>query len=638
MQMLQQVGELAWRVFQSVNTRLAEGPSVNPGWAPGALPKSHERTRPPLGYPRETDSLCPRCVIDTRKRILSGERDLSDLVNGHLGEIKATFYQKGRELWVTKNCPDHGTFDDLRSIDIEFDHVIERRYPGRDFRTLGDAAVHRHGTSSVRYGRGAVLTVDLTNRCNMMCNPCFMDANQVGYVHELTFDDVKKILDDSISFKPRRQMVVQYSGGEPTMSPHFLEACAYAKKVGYRLIQAATNGLRFAIEPEFAFQAKEAGLDMVYLQFDGTTNESNAHRHITNLFDVREVAIDNLAAAGIKITPVVTIVNGVNNHQVGPIFDYCLANHDKMGGPAFQPVSFTGRDEEVSDEARLRQRYTTSHLAHEFARYYDGRIDPYRDWYPLGSATALAALADHMQGPEADFGQLSCGCHPNCGAATMMVANARTKQWATVMSFFDLERFFRDLDVIVDSARGKALTVTQLGLSFLRNFDEKKAPSGLTPLGDAPAVRQQDGRRCGRPAAEAEERLAHHLDPEHVVPGPLELRLPKDRDVRDPLRHPGGRDLLLRLQHRSGLAEHHRGDAPGGEHPGLVRAEGPAPDLRREPSHPAAEGPQAPAAGGGRRGRQRPRERPRRGGGAAAGLRHRVRLRPLSRSAITDRG
>ena len=132
-------------------------------------------------------------------------------------------------------------------------------------------------------------------------------------------------------------MVVQYSGGEPTMSPHFLEACAYAKKVGYKLVQAATNGLRFALEPEFAFQAKEAGLDMVYLQFDGTTNEANSHRHITNLFDVKKVAIDNMAAAGIRITPVVTVVNGVNNHMVGPIFDFCLENHDKMGGPAFQP-------------------------------------------------------------------------------------------------------------------------------------------------------------------------------------------------------------------------------------------------------------------------------------------------------------
>jgi uncharacterized radical SAM superfamily Fe-S cluster-containing enzyme len=483
MEMLQQVGDLAWRAFQSVNGRFPEGRPVSPGWAPGPLPKSYERTRPPLGYPRQTDSLCPRCVIEARRKILSGERDLSFLVNGHVGEIRATLHQRGREVWMTKTCPEHGTFDDIRSIDVEFDRVVERRYPGRDYRTLADEHVHRHGSSTVRYGRGAVLTVDLTNRCNMMCNPCFMDANQVGYVHELTFDEVRKILDDSISFKPRRQMVVQYSGGEPTLSPHFLEACAYAKKVGYRLVQAATNGLRFALEPEFAFQAKEAGLDMVYLQFDGTSNESNAHRHITNLFDVKTIAIDNLAEAGIRITPVVTIVNGVNNHQVGPIFDFCLAHHDKMGGPAFQPVSFTGRDEEVTDEARLRQRYTTSHLAHDLARYYDGKIDPYRDWYPLGASTAFAALADHLKGPEQDFGQLNCGCHPNCGAATMMVANSRTGQWATLMSFFDLERFFRDVDVIVDSARGRVLTLAQIGLSFLRNFDERKAPAGLTPRG-----------------------------------------------------------------------------------------------------------------------------------------------------------
>jgi uncharacterized radical SAM superfamily Fe-S cluster-containing enzyme len=310
-----------------------------------------------------------------------------------------------------------------------------------------------------------------------------MDANQVGYVHELTMEEVKKILDDSISFKPRRQMVVQFSGGEPTMSPHFLEACAYAKKVGYKLIQAATNGIRFALEPEFAYQAKEAGLDMVYLQFDGTTNEANSHRHISNLFDVRQIAIDNLAAAGVRITPVVTVVNGVNNHMVGPIFDYCMQNHTKMGGPAFQPVSFTGRDEEVTDEARLRQRYTTSHLAHDLARYYDGKIDPYRDWYPLGISTAFSSLIDHMQGPEQEFGQLTCGCHPNCGASTLMVANSRTGQWATLSSFFNLDRFFVDLDTIVDSARGRTLTITQLGLSFLRNFDAKKAPAGLTPLG-----------------------------------------------------------------------------------------------------------------------------------------------------------
>jgi tetraether lipid synthase len=479
-QSLQQIGELAWRTFQAVNTRLPASEGITRPWAPGPLLKSRQRSRPPLGYPRETDSLCPRCVAETRAQILRGERNVADLVDGHLGEIKATLYEEDGRIKVRKTCADHGTFDDLISIDAEFSRRIESRFPGRDFSAWGDELVHRHGTSTIKYGRGAVLTIDLTNRCNMMCSPCFMDANQVGYVHELTLDEIKKILDDSISFKPRRQMSVQFSGGEPTLSPHFVEACRYAKKVGYRMVQAATNGLRFALEPDFAAQAKEAGFDMAYLQFDGVTNEANSHRKISNLFDVKKIAIDNLYAAGVKITPVVTIINGVNNESVGPIVDFCMANHQKIGGPAFQPVSFTGRDEEISDAERHQKRYTTSHLAHELARYYEGKIDPLRDWFPLGSGVSFASLVDHLSPADANFGSLSCGCHPNCGASVLLTRHRTTGAWAPVSSFFNIDQFMKDIDVIVDSGRGRTVSLAQVGLSFLRNFDERKAPAGLT--------------------------------------------------------------------------------------------------------------------------------------------------------------
>ncbi len=479
-----ELAQLGWAGFQAVNTRVPESPSPSPEWAPGPLLKSHERTKPQLGWPRETDSLCPRCVIDTRNAILRGERDLAELVDGHVGEVKATILEENGRLIIRKTCKEHGTFEDVLSMDPEFSRLIEERYPGRDFRTLGDELVHRHGTSTIKYGRGAVLTVDLTNRCNMMCNPCFMDANQVGYVHELTLDEIKEILDDSISFKPRRQMTVQFSGGEPTMSPHFLEACRYAKDVGYFSVQAATNGLRFALEPEFARQAKEAGFDLAYFQFDGVTNNANSHRHITNLFDVKQKAIDVMYAAGIDIIPVTTVVNGVNDDQVGPILDFVLANSDKMGGVSFQPVSFTGRDEEVTDEDRRRQRYTISHMAHEMKRYYGGKIDPYRDWYPLGAMGAFSALADHMQalqGPTGpSFGSLACSCHPNCGSSILIVANRKTKEWSTITQFFKMHQFMKDIAVICDTARGQKLSLAQVALAFVRNFDGRLTPPGLT--------------------------------------------------------------------------------------------------------------------------------------------------------------
>src|SRR5207247_2873244 len=154
-----------------------------------------------------------------------------------------------------------------------------------------DDKVHKHGTSTIKYGRGAVLTVDLTNRCNMMCNPCFMDANQVGYVHQPEFEDIKAILDRAVSFKPRRQVIILFSGGEPTISPHFIDAVAYAKKIGFYRVMAATNGIRFAQSEEFTRQAHDAGLHGTYLQFDGTSEEKNRHRGVGNLFDVKLQAI-----------------------------------------------------------------------------------------------------------------------------------------------------------------------------------------------------------------------------------------------------------------------------------------------------------------------------------------------------------
>ena len=474
------VADWAWKAFQAINTRLPEGKPFTPEWAPGPLLKSYERTMPELGFPRETDSLCPRCVIRVRNEIIEGKRPLRDLVDGHPGVIKARILEEDGKIIIRKTCSEHGTFEDILSIDPEFFRIIEKRYYGRDYRTAGDEAIHRHGVSSIKYGRGCVLTIDLTNRCNMMCNPCFMDANQVGYVHELTFDDVRRILDASISFKPRRQMSVQFSGGEPTLSPIFLDACRYAKEIGYYSVQAASNGLRFALEPDFAWAAKEAGLNMVYLQFDGVTNEANQHRHITNLFDAKLLAIENLSRAGIDITPVTTVVNTVNNDQVGPILQFLIDNCDRMGGVSFQPVSFTGRDEGISDEDRRRCRYTISHLAHDLARWSNGKIDPHRDWFPLGAAGAFTILADYLRGPEVQFGGLCVSCHPNCGASVYLLVNKETKEWAPVTAFFDIEGFVRDIAVMTDYARNPALMKVQVVLSILRNFDPTKAPPGFT--------------------------------------------------------------------------------------------------------------------------------------------------------------
>src|SRR6185295_9092623 len=286
------------------------------------------------------------------------------------------------------------------AMDTAFFKHLEDSFPGSDIRSHADEKLHNHGSSTIKYGRGSVLTIDLTNRCNMMCDPCFMDANQVGYVHELALEEVKQILDDSITIKPRRQMSVQFSGGEPTISPIFLESVAYARQVGYYSAQAATNGIAFAQDPAFALAAAKAGLRIAYLQFDGVSEEANAHRKVGNLFEVKLRAIENLHRAGIDIALVVTIVRTVNDDQVGRIIKFAVDNADKVSFVSFQPVSFTGRDEDIDDETRARRRYTLSHLAEDL-KSQTGATEPLRDWFPLSAAGAVSDVTDLMSGPGA---------------------------------------------------------------------------------------------------------------------------------------------------------------------------------------------------------------------------------------------
>jgi len=468
-----------WHVFQAVNRRLP-AKSFQPRWAPAPLMKSKERTFPNLGWPRETDSLCPGCVKEVRAAILAGRIDSKVLIESNPGEIKARIVERDGKVWMDKDCPKHGHFEDLMSIDTEFLRKIEERYPGRDFQMAPDPW-HNHGTSTVKFGRGAVLTIDLTNRCNMMCEPCFMDANQVGYVHELTWEDIKQLLDASIQVKPKRQMSVQFSGGEPTLSPYFLDAVAYARKVGYVSVQAATNGIRFAQDEEFCRAALKAGMRFAYLQFDGVTNEANSHRKVGNLFDVKQRAILNMKAAGIDVVLVTTIVNSVNNDQVGPIVKFMADNIDKVVAVSFQPVSFTGRDEDIDDATREKWRYTLSHMVHDVKNQL-GVSEPLRDWFPLSASGPFSDFMDLLNGIDSQWGTLKCGCHPNCGVGMMMLINEETKQIVPLSQLVDVELLLKDLVVINDAARGRKLSVAQLMLAVVRNVRWNEMPAGFGPM------------------------------------------------------------------------------------------------------------------------------------------------------------
>jgi uncharacterized radical SAM superfamily Fe-S cluster-containing enzyme len=222
-----------------------------------------------------------------------GKRDYKILLTEKIGEIKAQIIERDGKILMVKDCPIHGHFEDVMAMDTEFFKHLEESFPGSDMRAHNDEKLHNHGSRRSSYGRGSVLTIDLTNRCNMM-RPVLhgrepgrvrpraqlgrdQDAARQRHHDQAEAADVGAVLGrgaDALAVLP--------------------DAVRYSRKVGYNSVQAATNGIEFAKIPDFAKAAAEAGLRYAYLQFDGIGNAANAHRLVGNLFDVKLRAIENL--------------------------------------------------------------------------------------------------------------------------------------------------------------------------------------------------------------------------------------------------------------------------------------------------------------------------------------------------------
>jgi uncharacterized radical SAM superfamily Fe-S cluster-containing enzyme len=468
-----------WKALQPINRLLGEGNLPTPKWAPGPLLKRAQRRPMELGVPRKTLSLCPDCNREAAEAVLNGQSEIAEF-RDRPGIIDSEILEEGGRILMRKACPKHGPFEDVLSNHPDFSRRMEGLVFGGDFECAHDQQVHDHGPHSLRSGRGSYLIVDLTNRCNMKCSPCFMDANAVGYVHELDLEDLKALFNNAVSFKPQREINVLFSGGEPTLSPIFLEAVQHAKSAGFDRLHVVTNGIRLAESRDFVFRARAAGLHGVYLQYDGASEEQNQHRGLGNYMEVKRRALENIAAAGMKTTLQVTVVNGLNNHALGDIVRFAIENTDKIHGVLFQPVMFTGRDERISTEERYARRYPVSQLAFDLEEQTSMDWQPLRDWFPASACGIFAHLCDVLN-PEAELGSLFPATHPNHGVFSPLLVDTDEKTAIPIPAFFNLEQFMRDVVEITDRGRGPRATRALAFLSLLRNFDQRRAPSGFGP-------------------------------------------------------------------------------------------------------------------------------------------------------------
>jgi hypothetical protein len=85
--------------------------------------------------------------------------------------------------------------------------------------------------------------------------------------------------------------------------------------------------------------------------------------------------------------------------------------------------------------------------------------------------------ADLVHGPQSEWGQLTCGCHPNCGIGMAVMIDKETKEAVPVTAFLNGTRLAKDIAQVNDAARGKFLSVAGLALALMRNYDPFQSPT-----------------------------------------------------------------------------------------------------------------------------------------------------------------
>ncbi len=396
----------------------------------------------------QTESICPECNRT----------------------LPASIFERDQKVWIRKRCSKHGEFEDLYFGSYE----IYRKFSKYDHKGTGieNPQIEREsyscpedcGLCGDHLTHTALANIVVTNRCDLTCWYCFFYAKkgiEGSYIYEPTLEQVRDMVKSLRSMRPVPGNAVQITGGEPALRDDLVDIIKMVKAEGVGHIQLNTNGIRLATDLDFAKAVREAGVNTVYLSFDGVTAKTNPKNH----WEV-PYALDNCRSAGLGIVLVPTVLKTVNDHEMGDIVGYAHRNIDIIRSVNFQPVSLVGR---MPREERMKFRITIPDCMKLVEEQTGGDI-PVSSWFPVPSCVPISHFVEGMTRKE----EYELSIHFACGAGTYVFKDG--DRLIPLSSFVDIEGLLEYLGEKAEelkSGRSKVWVGAKM-LRKLKSFVDKR--------------------------------------------------------------------------------------------------------------------------------------------------------------------
>ena len=414
------------------------------------FPKVREGER----FIRYTQSICPYCYA----------------------LLPAVIVERDGKWYIRKVCPEHGEIEEVYQGDSEFARRVEKwfiegrgpRYVYTEFTapcpfSCGLCPLHKNHT--------ALANLVLTNRCDLDCWYCFFYAEKLGFVYEPSIDQIKFMIEQYL--KQGVTPAIQLTGGEPTLREDIIEIVKLLRSMGVRHIQLNTHGIMFARlyfekgEEEavkFARELRTAGVNTVYMSFDGVSPKSNPKNHweVPYIFEVFRKA----GMTSVVLVP--TLIKGMNTDEVGDIIRFAAFNMDIVRAVNFQPVSLTGR---IKKSEREKLRVTIADAVKLIEEQTGGQISV-NDWFPVPASVPISVFIEAL----ANKFKFEMANHPQCGVATYVYVSkgkSDTIEFIPITRFIDVDGFLNYLMEKANelrSGKGKLLVGSKILFNIVTRF------------------------------------------------------------------------------------------------------------------------------------------------------------------------
>ncbi|MFC1925096.1 tetraether lipid synthase Tes [Chloroflexota bacterium] len=404
-----------------------------------------------MGILCKTQSVCPECL-----RVLPAE-----------------VFEREAQVWIRKTCNEHGKFEDLYWSSYEMYRRAEKfAYEGRG---VWNPNVEKEnplcpadcGLCRLHESHTALANLVVTNRCDLNCWYCFFQAQQAGYIYEPALDQIREMIKTLRDQKPVPCNAVQLTGGEPLLRDDLLDIIRICKEEGIEYIQLNTNGVRLAQDSELVKEMGQAGVNTIYLSFDGLTPKTNQKNH----WEIPQI-MENCREANIGICLVPTVIKSINDHEIGDILRFGLENINVVRGVNFQPVSLVGR---MSGKDKERYRITIPGVIENIEEQTGGEICR-EDFYPVPAIKPISNLVEAFtKKPEYDL-----SAHFSCGMGTYVFED--NGKMLPITGFIDVEGLLEYLKEKANEIRtGKSKYWASLKMLWkIRSFvDKNKQPEGF---------------------------------------------------------------------------------------------------------------------------------------------------------------